>query len=190
MEFRSRPDICELHDAFTARRQAAFADFGKLDRAAFNWAPEAGRWSVAQCIDHLCQVGMQWNARLSPALFAALARSVHHRTPYHPGRLGQWVVASMETVGRPHKAPALFQPRTDELFDTADLLRSFDALGESWEATLRRASQLDLARLRVGSPAAPWLRMPLGTWLFALSAHEDRHLTQARRVLESPGFPG
>jgi hypothetical protein len=33
------------------------------------------------------------------------------------------------------------------------------------------------------------MRLPLGLWLFALSAHEERHLAQARAVEEAPEFP-
>jgi hypothetical protein len=54
---------------------------------------------------------------------------------------------------------------------------------------LRQANGLDLSRARVRSPASKWLRMPLGSGFAVMTAHERRHLWQARRVTSSPGFP-
>lgn len=190
MDFFSRPDIHELHEAFGARRPAAQRDFGSLDSRAFNWQPEPGQWSAAQCLDHLCQSGFAWANHLGPCFWASLRHGVHHDQPYRPGRTGKWIIGFMENEKRRMKAPDLFLPKGTVDYEVRDVLTAFVALGDAWGATLRRASQLDLGRLRVGSPAMALLRMPVGTWLYFLSAHEDRHLAQARRVLEHPDFPG
>jgi hypothetical protein len=187
--YTERADILALDAAFAARRPLVRDLFGALDHAQFNWQPAPGRWSVAQCLAHLCEVGGRWVDGLGPIVFAAMRKGVHHRTPHQPGALGRRVVGMMEAGGPAAKAPGLFRPDATSDYDHHDLLCRFDALGESWEATLRRACLLDTSRLWVASPAAFWFRLPLGTWLVALSAHEDRHLTQARRVMEAEGFP-
>ena len=46
---------------------------------------------------------------------------------------------------------------------------------------LRQANGLDLARARVSSPVARWLRLSLGSGFALMAAHERRHLWQARR---------
>jgi hypothetical protein len=190
MAYTSRSDILDLHEAFLGRRPAAFAEFGRLSHEAFNWRPEADRWSVAQCLAHLCETGMRWADQLGPVLFSAMRKGVHHRTPHTPGPIGRRLIGMMENVDQRKSAPKLFRPVDASDYDPCDTLRVFDALGESWEATLRRACLLDTSTLYVGSPAAAWARLPLGTWLAALSAHEDRHLEQARRVMATQGFPG
>ena len=189
MDYSKRPDIQRLHSAFASRRDQARREFGHLDRGAFNWSPEPGRWSVAECLEHLNQTGQRWADHLGPILFAAMRHGVHHRTPHVPGRIGRKAIAMMETVSRPLTAPAPFRPADRSDFEPRQVFWAFNAVGESWEATLRRACLLDLSSIRVGSPAAAWMRLPLGTWLFSLSAHEDRHLEQARCVLSDPGFP-
>lgn len=190
MDHFTRSDVRELRDAFRSRRPEVEREFGALGPDALHWRPEAGRWSVGECLHHLCRTGFAWADHLGPVLFAALRHGVHHREPHRPGPVGRWIVRWMEVDDRRAKAPRRFRPMGTDKLETADLLRAFTALGDSWEATLLRASQVDLSRLRVASPAAPLVRLPLGTWLYALSAHEDRHLGQARRVLEAPGFPG
>jgi hypothetical protein len=54
---------------------------------------------------------------------------------------------------------------------------------------LRQANGLDLGRARVRTPVATWLRMSLGSGFALLAAHERRHLWQARRITQMPGFP-
>ena len=185
----SRPDIRELHEAFSARRPLVRRRFGTLDPVAFNWRPRPGQWSAAQCLDHLCQTGFAWAEQLNPVLFAALRHCVHHDRPCRPGPVGKWLIGFMEDGNRRMKSPAIFRPRHDGACEPRDVLSAFMAVGEAWEATLRRASQLDTGRLRIASPASALLRMPVSTWFHALSAHEDRHLVQALRILEHPDFP-
>jgi hypothetical protein len=55
---------------------------------------------------------------------------------------------------------------------------------------LRQASGLDLARARVTSPAARWLRLPLGCGFALTAAHERRHLWQAKQLTSRSEFPG
>jgi hypothetical protein len=190
MAYTTRSDILALHDAFIQRRPAAFEEFGGLTHEQFNWQPGEGQWSVAQCLVHLCETGLRWADSLVPIVFLAMRKGVHHRTPHEPGPIGKKAIAMMQNIEQRHKAPGLFQPAAESDYDLRDTLRIFDALGESWEATLRRACVLDTSKLIVSSPAAAWIRLPLGTWLLALSAHEDRHLEQARRVMAKPEFPG
>jgi hypothetical protein len=69
-------------------------------------------------------------------------------------------------------------------------MAAFRAYQVQYVDRLRQANGLDLARARVRSPVATWIQVPLGTGFAAMTAHERRHLWQARRVIEAPGFPG
>jgi hypothetical protein len=68
-------------------------------------------------------------------------------------------------------------------------MAAFRAYQVQYIERLGQASGLDLARARVTSPVAGWLRLPLGSVFAATVAHEQRHLEQARRVITTPGFP-
>jgi hypothetical protein len=85
------------------------------------------------------------------------------------------------------KAPVTFQPppaRTRH-----EIMAAFRAYQVQYIDRLRQANGLDLSRARVRSPAAAWIYMPLGSGFAAMSAHERRHIWQAQRVMETPGFP-
>ena len=190
MDLFNRPDVRTLRDAFQERRSRVDREFGGLSETAIHWNPAPGRWSVAECLHHLCRTGFTWADHLGPILFGALRHGIHAGGPYRPGPVAHWVIRSMEDGSRRLKTSSTFQPRDTASLTRDDLLRAFTALGDSWEGTLLRASRLDLSRLRTGSPAARLVVLPVGTWLYALSTHEDRHLAQARRVLDESGFPG
>ena len=54
---------------------------------------------------------------------------------------------------------------------------------------LRQANGVDLAKARVQSPANRWMRLDLGAGFALMTAHERRHLWQARQLTERPDFP-
>jgi hypothetical protein len=57
---------------------------------------------------------------------------------------------------------------------------------------LRMASEaegLDLARVKVASPANRLLRLSMGIWFAATVAHAQRHFEQAARVVREEEFP-
>ena len=102
--------------------------------------------------------------------------------------LGRLFVWSLEPPPRFRvKAPAAFQPAVDR--PRAEIVAAFRAYQVQYVDRLRQASGLDLAHARVSSPAAKWLRMPLGSAFALQIAHERRHLWQARQVMTKAGFP-
>src|SRR5262249_60665334 len=68
-----------------------------------------------------------------------------------------------------------------------EILAAFRAYQVQYIDRLRQANGVDLARARVRSPAASWLRIPLGTGFAIMAAHERRHLWQARQVSGAGG---
>ena len=68
-------------------------------------------------------------------------------------------------------------------------MAAFRAYQVQFVDRLRQANGLDLSRARVRSPILTWWRMPFGTGVAFTTAHERRHLWQARRITEAPAFP-
>jgi hypothetical protein len=80
------------------------------------------------------------------------------------------------------RAPKVFQPPVGR--PRHDIMAAFRAYQVQYIDRLRQANGLDLARARVASPAARWIRLPLGSGFVMMVNHERRHLQQARRVIE------
>ena len=63
--------------------------FGRLDARQLNWKPEASRWSVAQCLEHLLTANGQMAEMADQALDGTRRRTLWQRLPVWPGLLGR-----------------------------------------------------------------------------------------------------
>jgi hypothetical protein len=85
------------------------------------------------------------------------------------------------------KAPSRVQPAPER--SRHEIVAALRAYQVQFVDRLRQANGLDLARARVGSPVSRWVRISLGSGFAVMAAHERRHLWQAQRITELPGFP-
>lgn len=160
----------------------------ELSEAQFNWRPEAGRWSIAECLTHLNVTARQYFPLIRAAIEQARARRQLSPGPFRHGFLGNWFVRSLEPpVKRRSKAPKVFVPPPDQPF--ASVVPEFMGVQEQLLLLVRDANGVDLARAKVRSPANRLIRLSLGQSLALLAAHERRHLWQARQVKDDPRFP-
>ena len=73
--------------------------------------------------------------------------------------------------------------------EVTEIMAAFRAYQVQYIDRLRQSNGIDLARARVRSPGAAWLRIPLGSGFAVMVAHERRHLWQARKITGAPAFP-
>jgi len=102
--------------------------------------------------------------------------------PFHYGFLARTFLWVLEPPVRMRvKAPNVFQPRPRP--DVQAALHAFIARHAELQDLLQLAEGLDLAAIRVTSPANGKLKLPVGAMFGILTAHARRHLWQARRGL-------
>lgn len=170
-------------------RREAEALTEPLGERGFGWRPTPDAWSVGHCLEHLVTTDRAYVEVLDEALGRAREEGPEGEGPFRYGLLSRWLVAWLEPPPRLRvPAPRSFAP-PPEPSPRERVLGAFHAVGEALSARIREAAGLHLARIRVRSPAIPFLRLPLGTALAVVTAHERRHLWQARRVVEAEGFP-
>ena len=160
-----------------------------LSDDAFSWQPEAGKWSIGECLDHLnltahvflplFQRALDNGVRdLEPGASAGSRRSI----------AGRLFLRVMEPPVKARvKAPRVVTPRPSLAID--DVVPRFQTFQDDFLECLARAAGTDLWKTRLRHPAIPVIRFGLGE-LFAISfAHERRHLWQAEQVRSHRGFP-
>ncbi len=159
-----------------------------LDDGAMNWAPGPGRWSVAQCFEHLTVTARLYH----PALAAAVARAralprPGASPPFRPTRVGRWILAGVrDRSGRRTRSPRAFHPAArPEPGALERLVATLDRLA----GLIGVAGGTDLNRVKTHVPATRLIRFNLGDALEIQVAHVARHLDQARRVRVDPAFP-
>ena len=184
------PELAEYEKQFTANRREAAVLCSGLSDAQFNWAPEPGRWSIAECLGHL-NVGADVYIRLiEHATERGRARGLLATGPFRYGFLSRWFMGLLEPPVRTrYKTPRLFYPAPGVQHRVTDVLSQFESAGRGWDECLRRANGLNLARVKVPSPVLPLLRFQLGPLFAGQAAHERRHLWQGKQVRAATGFP-
>ena len=154
-----------------------------------NWKPAPDRWSIAQCLAHLTVA----TEKFGPYLTAAIARGhekypVKVAQPYHPSWMGGWLIKYLlPEATRRLTAPKIFRPAETAPIDGA--LEHFLKQQAEFLGFVRQAGGLDYNKTRLRSPVTPLVRYSLADAFVITVVHGQRHLGQARRVRETPGFP-
>lgn len=192
------PDVRAPLDAaaLAAQYDAATADAERLaaplSEAQGRWRHRPDAWSVAECLSHVAVLNRTYLDDLSRVIARARAGGRLAQGQQRLSWFGRTFTTAMGPVtgkglGRKLPAPADYVPPSD--IGLADALRDFRDVQAALVERLRSAEGLDLGHVLIKSPAWPLLRFSLLTGFAALAAHERRHLAQARRVTERPGFP-
>jgi len=182
------PEIDDFRRQFEGLADTADALVAPLADEQFAWQPRAGAWSIAQCIDHLNATARFYLPRLDDGIGSAIRQGMYADGPFKYWWIARVFVSSLEPPPRPRvRTRAALEP--PPIRRRHDIMAAFRAYQVQYVDRLRQANGLDLARARVHSPVLKWVVMPLGTGFAAMAAHERRHLWQARRVIDAPGFP-
>lgn len=153
-----------------------------LSDAEFNRRPAPGRWSAAECLDHLNAIRKVLPA-IDRTIADARARGLRSDGPFRYGWFTRWMIRAFEPPPRRRfKNPKLLEPAHGPLATGAVLLQ-FLSLRDELAARVRAADGLDLKRAIVVSPVSRLFRMPVGGYFAFLLAHDRRHLWQARAAL-------
>jgi hypothetical protein len=180
--------LAEVRPELDAIAREAQDAFGRLDARQLNWRPDAARWSVAQCFDHLVTANGMMLQAAEDALAGARPRTVWERLPFLPALFGRMLIRT-QAPGTPRKyrAPARAQPATSDI--GADVVRRFVEQQTGAAARLGTVDEGAAARAIMTSPFIGFVTYSVLDGWRLMAAHDRRHIEQARRVTEAPGFP-
>lgn len=151
-----------------------------LTEAQFNWRPEPVSWSIEECLAHLVMTGNVYIANLESAISDARTRGMRGQPPFQYGMIDEYIVGMVER--QKFTAPRRFQPLHGQ--PVTGILPSFLHVQRQFADLVQKADGLDLARVKVDTSISRFIRLSLGMTFALISAHERRHLEQARRVRE------
>lgn len=159
-------------------------------REQTNWQPNQGAsWSMWQCFDHLARINRVYSqALLAAAENPRVARATTAQI-VKPGLFSSWFLKGMEPPVRMRfKATANVTPPSNG-GDPQEALQAFLESHEPVRRVLDFWDRVNFNRVRFKNPFVPLLRFTVGTGLMVINAHDRRHLWQAERVQQAPGFP-
>jgi len=159
-----------------------------LNDAQLNWKPATDKWSIAQCLEHLTAASSGFNPYFVDAIERGRQRFAAASPPtYQPSFMGRWLIKHVEPESpRKLRAPKIFKPSASNVQNS---LNHFLEQQKTFLKFVGETIGIDYNRTRLRSPVTPLVRYSLADAYVITVSHEQRHLQQARRVRETPGFP-
>jgi hypothetical protein len=174
-------DLQGLLDQIDACERDADGLLAGMDDDGVNWRPEPGRWSIAQCLQHLVAMNAFYLAGCDEHLRAARAANVGPFAGLHPTPIGRWFARSMEPPARLRlKSPPQVAP--GPAFPRDGLLAAYTMSHALYRSLVKASAGLDVNRVVFRNPFISAVKMRLATVLLIVPAHDRRHLYQARQV--------
>ena len=160
-----------------------------LNNEQLNWKPAPDSWSIAQCLDHLTLASEKFDQYFKGAIARAREKNRPVTTPaYRPTAVGGWLIKQMlPEATRKVRAPKVFKPA--EGSSIKDPLARFLHQQQVFLSFVQDARGIDYNKTKLRSPVTPLMRYSLADAFVITVVHGWRHLAQARRVRETPGFP-
>lgn len=162
--------------------------FGSLDARQLNWRPDAARWSVAQCLEHLLATNRMMQRAADDALSGTAPKTIWQRLPFWSRMFGPLIVRSQAPEKtRKFTASAQTTPASSDI--GAGVIQGFISQNRQLIARLQTLDERAAASTIMTSPFARVLTYSVADGWRLMFTHDRRHIEQARRVVQSPGFP-
>jgi uncharacterized damage-inducible protein DinB len=152
----------------------------ELTREQLHYCPAPGRWTVAECLEHIVMVETRIFGGIQKALESGPDAS---RRSALEGQDDMLITGAANRVGR-FQAPQPLVPTGR--WPDEQILQEFEAARERTRE-FAASTQADLRRHFF--PHRAFGELDLYQWLLLIAGHCDRHRGQSEEVMSSPGFP-
>ena len=164
------------------------SEFKHLNEAQLNWKPNPKSWSVAENLSHIMTTNRQYDKIFSAAMNGNAASNIWQKIPGLPGFFGNMLKKGVHPdTPRKLKTAAAFEPTSSDL--CANIVKEFLKHQKSLSATLEKLDAADHTKI-ISSPIANMIVYSLQDAITVIVTHEQRHVNQARQVMEMAEFPG
>jgi len=187
-KFKSEDLLNELaQDVKRVKEAAEFFNTG--DKNKLIYAPDAGKWSVVQIMEHL----NAYNRHYLPLIEKELSVDAQDTNAWFTsGYWGEKFTKMMrpsnvyEIKNKMKTAKKMSFPNS---LNIETVLKEFLAGQEKLLQLLAMAKGKDLAKIHIPITLTKLIKLRLGDTFRFLIAHEQRHLIQARNTLKETGVP-
>ena len=167
-------------EAITAKFQEAF---GGLTPEELNWKPNPSTWSIAQNVDHLIVINRTYFPGLASLKSGKVQLPVTARFGFLVAFFGKTVLKAVNPDRKKKmKTFSIWEPAQSEV--GADILERFTAHQAELQQEMAAAANLIARGAVISSPANKYIVYKLETAFEIIVQHEERHLAQAKEILE------
>jgi hypothetical protein len=179
-------DVSGVTAQFENVSEDVMQSFGGLSRDQLNWKPAPDSWSVGQCLDHLIKSNEEFYPELDKLAAGARKNTFWQNWSPLSGIAGRFLVSSLKKDGQKVKTNAKMTPPSDI---PADIVDRFLEHQSAFAGKIRATSEREWRKVVLTSPFIKIMTYRMDIGLEALIEHEKRHVRQAKRVMETEGFP-
>ncbi|HEU4469491.1 MAG TPA: DinB family protein [Flavisolibacter sp.] len=162
--------------------------FSSLPAAKLNWKPQPDKWSIGQCLHHLIVSDSTYIDTFDRLLNGSYKLPLVQRLNPFKKALGPMMIKTLSPEPKKKfKAPALFRPAESSL--PADIVPRFIDHEENMKGYFQKLSLLDTNGIVITSPVSAVISYSLADCMQIIVNHGQRHLNQAKNILDHPKFP-
>ena len=174
----------ELQEQTETLLNEAISEWQMLPPGVLLQQPAAGKWSAAQCIEHLNSYGRYYLPAIENAINNSKAKGQKQAPKFNSGWLGNFFTNMMKPGEKIKKmsSPKDHTPMAE--LDAVKVIAEFMDQQERLLHLLDKAAEIDLNKATVAISIAKFIRLKLGDVLMFLIAHNERHILQAERALQ------
>ena len=161
--------------------------FTSLSEPQLNWKPEAGIWSVEECINHLVATNELYYKKMSELVISRDTSNIRN-FDYAQSLLGKLLAKAVDPQNvKKVKTFKVFNPGKSS-FQRA-ISEEYNTVSRKIMELVRRFEGVNLKKVKFSSPVNKLIRINLGDPLIIIPKHDERHFDQAERIMNSNGFP-
>lgn len=161
--------------------------FGGLSVDQLNWKPGEGKWSVAQCLDHLMKSNSGFAVDFKRLGSGERKSSFFEKYSPLSGVMGRFLIKAVTDDSKKAKAPTKKVVPPSDL--DADIVKKFCEHLDSIGTKIEPLGDIDSKKTILTSPIIAIFTYSLDDAYTVIVEHSKRHVRQAKRVMEAEGFP-
>jgi hypothetical protein len=162
--------------------------FGSLSDSQLNWKPSPEKWGVGECLEHLVKSNLLYFQQ-----FEKIAKGEHKNSTWQSispfsGFFGSMLVKAVNPDNvKKVKTANVFKPAKSAVHP--NIVSDFAKMNEELAGYFKRFEGTDLKKTKITSPVSGFITYSLEDAINLLTIHEQRHINQAKGVMEIEGFP-
>ncbi|MBC7901014.1 MAG: DinB family protein [Saprospiraceae bacterium] len=165
----------------------ALETFGGLSAEQLNWKPSPDSWSVGQCFEHIIKTNQEFYPEFEKLAAGKRKNSFWENWSPFTGWAGRFLINAVSVDSKKAKAPSkrIVPPSDIE----PNIIERFASHVDEVNTKVEACAEVDCKKTVVTSPFLAVFTYSLDDAYTVLVEHTKRHFRQAKRVMETEGFP-
>jgi uncharacterized damage-inducible protein DinB len=175
--------INKLESELENQVKEILAVFQNLPDHILNKTPAGRGWSISECFEHLNTYAQFYQPRIRKAFNER--SGVDYPTNFSHSWIGKYFIDMMDTSKSQKKYKAIKKHRPTPIKNSHEVLAAFIQHLEDLLLLLKAARESELEKIKISTSLSSLIRMNAGDTLQFLLTHNQRHINQAKAVLNS-----